>query len=75
MFIRPLVTNEIPVFKYIFNVLIILFYPIRDPKLNLATFPSEELGRPSIIPKTATEELLELFKKQQIEDLDYNRAE
>lgn len=40
-------------------------YTFRDPALNLAEFPNEDLSRPLNQPKTATEELLELFNKQQ----------
>lgn len=41
-------------------------FTFRDPKLNLATFPDTELSKPSNLQKSATEQLIELFKKQQI---------
>lgn len=50
-------------------------YTFRDPALNLAEFPSEELSRPAVLPKTATESLVEIFKKQKLESLDKKRAE
>ncbi|KAF5276020.1 hypothetical protein FQA39_LY00816 [Lamprigera yunnana] len=51
-------------------------FTFRDPKLNLAEFPNDDLSRPLNEPKTATEELLELFKKQQIQnDLEGKEAE
>lgn len=38
----------------------------RDPKLNLASFPDSELSKPAHLPKSATEQLIEIFKEQQI---------
>ncbi|ENN81043.1 39S ribosomal protein L43, mitochondrial-like [Dendroctonus ponderosae] len=39
-------------------------YLFRDPQLNLARFPSEELSRPLHGTKTATQQLFEIFEKQ-----------
>ncbi|XP_076253201.1 mitochondrial ribosomal protein L43 [Rhynchophorus ferrugineus] len=50
-------------------------YTFRDPKLNLAEFPSPELAGPHVVETTATEELLEMYKNQQIEDVNEKRAE
>lgn len=50
-------------------------YTFRDPKLNLTQFPSPELTGPYVVQKTATEELLEIYKNQQIEDVNEKRAE
>ncbi|XP_068085025.1 large ribosomal subunit protein mL43 [Anabrus simplex] len=49
----------------------------KDPKLNLVEFPSEELSRPVHVPPSATEQLLEMFKKQQQDTaiLETKRAE
>ncbi|XP_066156264.1 large ribosomal subunit protein mL43 [Euwallacea fornicatus] len=50
-------------------------YTFRDPKLNLATFPIEHLSKAKKIEKSATEDLMELFKEQQIEDIGNRRGE
>lgn len=42
-------------------------FTFRDPKLNLAEYPNEDLSQPHQESKTATEELIELFKKQQLD--------
>lgn len=49
----------------------------RDPELNLAEFPSENLSRPVYVPKTATEQLKEIFERQQkiVSSLDEKQAE
>lgn len=39
-----------------------------DPALNVTQFPSEELSKPEREPRSATEELLELIKNQNISD-------
>lgn len=39
----------------------------RDPQLNLTEFPSEELGKMVTKEKTATEQLLEIYRKQKME--------
>ncbi|KAK9498737.1 hypothetical protein O3M35_003305 [Rhynocoris fuscipes] len=43
-------------------------FTFRDPALNLATFPIEDFNGPKYPPPTATEQLIELFKKQQLEE-------
>lgn len=48
-------------------------FTFRDPKLNLATFPNNDLSRPAHLPKSATEQLLEIFKQQQIEEKSENK--
>ncbi|GJQ72888.1 putative 39S ribosomal protein L43 [Trypoxylus dichotomus] len=52
-------------------------YTFRDPVLNLAEFPNEELGKPLYQAQSATEKLLEIFEKQKrnIKDLENNRGE
>lgn len=50
-------------------------YTFRDPALNLAEFPNEDLSKVLRQPKTATENLVELFKRQKLESLDEKRAE
>lgn len=50
-------------------------YTFRDPALNLAEFPNEELSRKLHQPPSASDELLEIFKRQQLSDLDNKRAE
>lgn len=50
-------------------------YTFRDPALNLAKFPNDDLSKPAVIPKTATEDLIEIFKKQKLESLNEKRAE
>lgn len=43
-------------------------FTFRDPKTNLAQFPNKELGKAVKYHPTATEELVELFKAQQLAD-------
>lgn len=52
-------------------------FTFRDPAMNLVQFPNEELSKAFCPEKSATEELLELFTKQQkdISELDNKRAE
>ncbi|XP_050309217.1 39S ribosomal protein L43, mitochondrial [Anthonomus grandis grandis] len=50
-------------------------YTFRDPKLNLATFPDENLSGPELFEKSATEQLMEMFEKQKIAELEGKRAE
>lgn len=50
-------------------------YTFRDPKLNLAEFPSTDLSKPAVIEKSATEDLLDIFKKQKLHSLNDKRAE
>lgn len=50
-------------------------YTFRDPALNLAEFPNDELSKPAVVPRTATEDLIEMFKKQKLESLNEKRAE
>lgn len=40
----------------------------KDHKLNTATFPNKDLSQPANIPPSATELLLELYKKQKDEE-------
>ncbi|XP_049834095.1 39S ribosomal protein L43, mitochondrial [Schistocerca gregaria] len=42
----------------------------RQPELNKATFPQEELSSPQNLPPTATDLLLEMFKKQKLSEED-----
>lgn len=52
-------------------------YTFADPALNLTQFPDPKLSEPLQKPKTATEQLLEMFKEQQknVGELDENRGE
>ncbi|KAJ8921913.1 hypothetical protein NQ315_008547 [Exocentrus adspersus] len=50
-------------------------YTFRDPSLNLVSFPIEELAQPKDLPKSSEEELLELFKKQKLQEVESKRAE
>lgn len=50
-------------------------YTFRDPKLNLAEFPNDELSKPAVIPRTATDDFLEIYKKQKLKQLEDTRAE
>lgn len=50
-------------------------YTFRDPTLNLATFPNVDLATPLSCPKTATQELLELFEKQKNENLENQKLD
>lgn len=52
-------------------------YTFRDPALNLVEYPNQELGKPLYQAETATEKLLEIFKKQQqnVQDLESNRGQ
>lgn len=43
-------------------------FTFRDPKLNLVKFPNNDLSQPYKDGKTATEELVELFQKQKLEE-------
>lgn len=43
-------------------------YTHRNPELNLAVFPNEKFSRPLDIEESATEKLIELFKKQKLEE-------
>ncbi|GAB1860127.1 Large ribosomal subunit protein mL43 [Camponotus japonicus] len=43
-------------------------FTFKDPKLNLAQFPNKELGGAVKLHPTATEQLVELFKAQQLND-------
>lgn len=45
-------------------------FTFRDPKLNLAQFPDPGLSQPDKVGTSSYEELLELFKKQKLEDED-----
>lgn len=47
----------------------------RDPKLNLFSYPNEELSRVETVGESATQQLLEMFKKQKLEELESKRAE
>jgi len=50
-------------------------YTFRDPNLNLVEFPNLELSEVVSHQKTATQTLLEMFKEQNIDDLENKRAE
>ncbi|CAH1975351.1 unnamed protein product [Acanthoscelides obtectus] len=50
-------------------------FTFRDPKLNLATFPNEELAKPKDSDVSNHERLIELFKKQKLGDLENRRGE
>nr|CAH7735726.1 unnamed protein product [Callosobruchus chinensis] len=50
-------------------------FTFRDPKLNLASFPNEELAKPQDSNETNHETLIELFKKQKLGDVEQRRAE
>lgn len=49
----------------------------KSPELNLVVFPDKKLSKPLDIEKTATDKLLELFKRQKLEEqsLDEKKAE
>ncbi|KAJ8950450.1 hypothetical protein NQ318_010327 [Aromia moschata] len=49
-------------------------YTFRDPKLNLVEFPNTEWSQPADMTNTSQDDLVELFKKQKIEELNKNRA-
>ena len=44
----------------------------QPPELNLAQFPNEELSKPKVVPISATEQLIEIFKQQQLKDKPEN---
>lgn len=51
-------------------------YTFREPKMNLMKFPNEELSKAPVYEKTATEKLMEIFKKEQsMKKLENNKAE
>ncbi|XP_969017.2 large ribosomal subunit protein mL43 [Tribolium castaneum] len=50
-------------------------YTFKDPAENLAKFPDQDLSRPKHLPKTATEELLELFQRSSLGSPEGKRAE
>lgn len=41
-------------------------FTFKDPKLNLTSFPHEELSKPVGLKKSATEQLVEIFEKNKI---------
>ncbi|XP_073997621.1 mitochondrial ribosomal protein L43 [Rhodnius prolixus] len=43
-------------------------YTFRDPSLNLASFPINDFNGPKCRKPTATDQLIELFKKQRLEE-------
>uniref|UniRef100_A0A6M2DMX8 Large ribosomal subunit protein mL43 n=1 Tax=Xenopsylla cheopis TaxID=163159 RepID=A0A6M2DMX8_XENCH len=47
-------------------------FTLRNPELNQISFPDKSLSTPLELEPTATEQLLELFKKQQISDKSEN---
>lgn len=47
----------------------------KNPVLNVSQFPNEELSRPVWEEKSATEELLEMIKKQKINDENENETQ
>lgn len=40
----------------------------KNPNLNLIVYPDENLSKPMDVEETATEKLIELFKKQKLQD-------
>lgn len=51
-------------------------FTFADPSLNLAKFPNEELSKPLIQEKTATQTLLEIFNEQKKGiDIEKDRAQ
>ncbi|XP_030751572.1 39S ribosomal protein L43, mitochondrial [Sitophilus oryzae] len=50
-------------------------YTFRDPQLNKVEFPCPELTGPFINETSATEELLELYKRQKLGNVEESRAE
>lgn len=50
-------------------------YTFRDPKLNLAQFPNAELSQPASLVKSASEDFVELYKRQKLKSLEEKRAE
>ncbi|CAG9864048.1 unnamed protein product [Phyllotreta striolata] len=44
-------------------------FTFRDPQLNLATFPDERLSKSDVIASTSQDELVEMFKKQKLKEL------
>ncbi|XP_023014744.1 mitochondrial ribosomal protein L43 [Leptinotarsa decemlineata] len=49
-------------------------FTFRNPALNLAVFPNEKLSEPENLDKSSVDELVELFKKQKLEELENARA-
>lgn len=45
-------------------------FTFRDPKLNLAEFPNEELSKPLQKSENTYEELVELFKRQKLQKMN-----
>ncbi|XP_060524258.1 large ribosomal subunit protein mL43 [Cylas formicarius] len=43
-------------------------YTFRDPQMNLVEFPNSELSKPFLLERTATDEIIELFNKQKLEE-------
>lgn len=50
-------------------------YTFRDPALNLVEFPNADFSKSLEKPRTGQDELVELFKRQRLSDLDNKRAE
>ncbi|CAG9834491.1 unnamed protein product [Diabrotica balteata] len=49
-------------------------FTFKDPNLNLAKYPNEELSQTENIAVSSQDELVELFKKQKIEELEAAKA-
>ncbi|XP_017780716.1 PREDICTED: 39S ribosomal protein L43, mitochondrial [Nicrophorus vespilloides] len=45
-------------------------YTFREPSLNLAEFPNDKLSSPASLEPSATDRLIEAFKKQQLKELE-----
>ncbi|KAG5858983.1 hypothetical protein JTB14_025410 [Gonioctena quinquepunctata] len=49
-------------------------FTFRDPKWNLAKFPNEELSKPDNIGQSSQDELVELFRKQKLAEMENVRV-
>lgn len=50
-------------------------YTFRDPKVNLAEFPNQELSGPAVADKSASQEFLEMYKRKKLQNIEEKRAE
>lgn len=49
-------------------------FTFRDPALNLLEFPNQDAAQALDQPKTATEELMEMFQRQRLEEDDKQKV-
>lgn len=48
-------------------------YTHKNPELNLVVFPDSKLSKPMDVEQSASEKLIELFKKQKLEEEELNK--